>query len=45
LVLGVEGFVLSLSGSIAAILMDLGPDWYPVALVSALQGGRTMSNP
>jgi len=31
--LGVVGFVLSLAGAIATIPMDLGPSWYPVALV------------
>lgn len=33
LILGVVGFVLSLAGTIAAIPMDLGPAWYPIALV------------
>ncbi len=34
LALGVVGFVLSLAGAIAAIAMaDLGPNWYPIALV------------
>lgn len=33
LALGVAGFVLSLAGAIATIPMDLGPDWYPIALV------------
>jgi hypothetical protein len=33
LALGVVGFVLSLAGAIAAIQMDLGPIWYPIALV------------
>ena len=33
LALGVLGLVLSLAGAIAAIPADLGPDWYPVALV------------
>jgi hypothetical protein len=33
LVLGVVGFALSLAGAIATIPMDLGPDWYPIALV------------
>jgi len=34
LVLGSVGFVLSLAGAIAAITMaDLGPNWYPIALV------------
>jgi surface polysaccharide O-acyltransferase-like enzyme len=33
LALGVVGFVLSLAGAIAAIKMDLGPIWYPIALV------------
>jgi hypothetical protein len=32
LVLGVMGLVLSLAGAIATIPMDLGPDWYPIAL-------------
>jgi hypothetical protein len=37
LVLGVIGFAPSLAGAIAAIRMDLGPDWYPIALaVTAL---------
>jgi hypothetical protein len=33
LVLGVIGFVLGLAGAIATIPMNLGPAWYPVALV------------
>ena len=33
LVLGVIGFVLSLAGAIATIPMDLGPPWYPIAIV------------
>jgi surface polysaccharide O-acyltransferase-like enzyme len=33
LALGVVGFVLSLAGAIAAIKMELGPIWYPIALV------------
>ena len=33
LVLGVIGFVLSLAGAIATIPMNLGPSWYPIALV------------
>ena len=33
LVLGAVGFVLSLGGAIATIPMDLGPSWYPIALV------------
>ena len=33
LVLGVIGFALSVAGAIATIPMDLGPDWYPIALV------------
>ena len=33
LVLGVIGFVLSLAGAIATIPLDLGPSWYPIALV------------
>jgi hypothetical protein len=33
LALGVVGFVVSLAGAIATIPMDLGPDWYPIALV------------
>jgi hypothetical protein len=33
LVLGGIGFVLSLAGAIATIPMDLGPSWYPIALV------------
>ena len=32
LVLGVIGLLLSTAGAIAAIPMDLGPAWYPVAL-------------
>jgi len=39
LVLGVIGFVLSLAGALATIPMDLGPAWYPIALVvTALPG-------
>jgi hypothetical protein len=34
LVLGVIGSALSLAGAIAAIPMDLGPSWYPIALVA-----------
>ena len=33
LILGAVGFVLSLAGAIATIPMDLGPAWYPIALV------------
>lgn len=33
LVLGAVGTVLSLAGAIATIPMDLGPSWYPIALV------------
>jgi hypothetical protein len=33
LILGGIGFVLSLAGAIASIPMDLGPMWYPLALV------------
>lgn len=33
LALGVAGFALSLCGAIAAIPMNLGPSWYPIALV------------
>ncbi len=33
LILGAIGFVLSLAGAIATIPMDLGPAWYPIALV------------
>ncbi|MGH8501885.1 MAG: hypothetical protein ACREVE_05325 [Gammaproteobacteria bacterium] len=33
LVLGVIGLLLSLAGAIATIPMDLGPAWYPIALV------------
>jgi hypothetical protein len=33
LTLGVIGFVLSLAGAIATIPMNLGPAWYPIALV------------
>ena len=33
LALGVVGFVLSLAGAIATIPMNLGPSWYPIALV------------
>jgi hypothetical protein len=35
LALGVIGVVLSLAGAITAIKMDLGPAWYPIALVLA----------
>jgi uncharacterized membrane protein YfcA len=31
--LGVLGFVLSTAAAIATIPMNLGPDWYPIALV------------
>ena len=33
LILGGVGVVLSLAGAIAAMPMNLGPDWYPIALV------------
>jgi len=33
LALGAVGIVLSLAGAIATIPMDLGPKWYPIALV------------
>ncbi len=34
LILGIIGFVLSLIGAIATIIVvDLGPQWYPIALV------------
>lgn len=33
LVLGVVGLVLSTAGANATIPMDLGPSWYPIALV------------
>lgn len=33
LILGAIGFVLSILGAIGAIAMDLGPIWYPIALV------------
>jgi hypothetical protein len=33
LVLGAIGFVLSLTGAIVAIPLDLGPSWFPIALV------------
>jgi hypothetical protein len=33
LILGAVGFVLSLAGAIAAIPLDLGPSWFPIALV------------
>jgi hypothetical protein len=33
LTLGVVGLAMSLAGAIATIPMDLGPSWYPVALV------------
>jgi hypothetical protein len=33
LLLGAIGFVLSLAGAIAASRLDLGPLWYPIALV------------
>ena len=33
LILGAVGFVVSLAGAIATIPMDLGPAWYPIALV------------
>jgi hypothetical protein len=33
LILGAIGFVMSLAGAIAASRLDLGPLWYPIALV------------
>ncbi|MGH9778641.1 MAG: hypothetical protein ACRD5I_09540 [Candidatus Acidiferrales bacterium] len=33
LVLGAIGLVLSTAGAVATIPMDLGPAWYPIALV------------
>jgi hypothetical protein len=33
MILGVIGFLLSLAGAITAIPMNLGPAWYPIALV------------
>lgn len=33
LALGILGFLGALAGAIATIPMELGPDWYPVALV------------
>ena len=33
MVLGTIGLVLSIAGAIATIPMDLGPAWYPIALV------------
>lgn len=33
LILGMVGFILSLVGAITTIPMDLGPAWYPIALV------------
>ncbi len=33
LVLGVIGLLLSTAGAVATIPMDLGPAWYPIALV------------
>ncbi|MGH8177783.1 MAG: hypothetical protein ACREV5_16125 [Steroidobacter sp.] len=33
LILGFIGLVLSAAGAIAAIPMDIGPSWYPIALV------------
>jgi len=33
LVLGAVGLVLSTAGAVATIPMDLGPAWYPIALV------------
>lgn len=33
LILGGIGFVLSLAGAASAIAMELGPVWYPIALV------------
>ena len=32
-ILGVVGLVLSVAGAVATIPMDLGPAWYPIALV------------
>lgn len=45
LILGGIGVLLSLAGTVAALTMDLGPIWYPVALVvvtlpAAWLGGR-----
>ena len=33
LILGAVGFILSLAGAIVAITNNLGPAWYPIALV------------
>jgi hypothetical protein len=33
LTLGLLGVVLSTAGAVAVMDMDLGPDWYPIALV------------
>jgi surface polysaccharide O-acyltransferase-like enzyme len=33
LALGIIGLVLSIIGAVAAINMNLGPSWYPIALV------------
>lgn len=32
LVLGAAGFLAALAGALATIPMELGPDWYPIAL-------------
>jgi hypothetical protein len=50
LVLGIVGLVLSAAGAIAAIPMNLGPAWYPIALaLTALPctwlGGRLYRQP
>lgn len=55
LVGGAFGFVLSTAGAIAAIPMDLGPAWYPIALAlsaiptawlgGALHGRLHLSSP
>lgn len=33
LILGAIGFAVGLTGAIAAIPLDLGPSWYPIAIV------------
>ena len=33
LALGALGFLVALAGAIATVPMELGPDWYPIALV------------
>lgn len=50
LVLGVIGLVVSTAGAIAAIPMNLGPAWYPIALAltalpCAWLGGRLYREP